>query len=143
MDIAMLRGLKRLPSIATAGSIALTIASITMACGASNNTCIRTGERIVLRGTVISRHVYGPPNFGETPNTDERRTIPVLVLNEPIDICHGAQDEINVSPVNHVTDVQLVDYSVRSTRRIEVSISGTLERAQNAFHYTPVFFIAD
>jgi hypothetical protein len=102
-----------------------------------------TGVKITLSGYVSGRQVYGPPNFGETPKIDEKRVIPVLILDKPISVCAGSDEEIDDSPVSEVTEIQIANYSAHALGRNEVSLSGVLERAQNAYHYTPVFFIAD
>lgn len=39
---------------------------------------------VVLAGRVVMERVYGPPNFGETPNVDARYEIPVLHLDSSV-----------------------------------------------------------
>jgi hypothetical protein len=102
-------------------------------------SCMRTSEHVALRGRVLNEEVFGPPGFGETPAVDQRRSIPVLVLDSPVDICVGGADEIDDAPINAVSKVQLI-YLPASAPRLSgrVSVDGELQRATNAFHYTPV-----
>jgi hypothetical protein len=112
------------------------------ACSAGASACINTRQSVVLAGVITDRQVYGPPGFGETPEIDERRSIPILTLETPIDICQGSESEIDVTPLQGITEVQIVNYSspYPSGRTL---IAGSLERAQNAFHYTSIFLVVD
>ncbi len=104
-----------------------------------DRACLRTLSQVSLRGYVRHENVFGPPGFGESPRTDERRSIPVLVLYRPINICRGRVDEIDTEPISNVRRVQLIYIGNHSQRlRGRATVTGTLNRATNAFHYTRV-----
>jgi hypothetical protein len=42
------------------------------------------GDPVTLTGKVKVQTFYGPPNYGENPDTDSRETQLILVLAEPI-----------------------------------------------------------
>ena len=106
--------------------------------------CVSTSQPITLRGHVRDQNVFGPPGFGESPRIDQRRVIPVLALDNPINVCPGTEDEIDTAPIYDVHVVQLIDSRGRRTpSRASVFVYGELQRGTNAFHYTPVTFIVD
>lgn len=86
--------------------------------------------------------VYGPPNFGETPAIDQKRSVPFLIIDRPIDICANTTDEFGQGPLSGVSKIQVV-YPINydRSRAGQGSIRGELQRANNAFHYTPVILI--
>lgn len=116
------------------------ISAAVASCNTLYTGCTGTGQTVVLSGHVRQQEVFGPPNFGDTPELDSKRMISILLLDHPITICQGTQDEIDTSPIASVTEVQLVNLEP-SLEYQRVSLSGTLERRQNAYHYTPVFFV--
>lgn len=123
----------------------LTLAVIvwTSACAASSRICAQEGERVTLHGTVSERQVYGPPNFGDTPEVDQRRTVRILTLSEPIDLCARQGSHAGEPAELHVNEVQLIAPTARATAEPERVLTGVLARSDNALHYTRVIFILD
>lgn len=124
-------------------AIILAQAGSAAGCHVGRIECLTAGERVTLEGIVVEKEVYGPPNFGETPDVDERRRVKVLVSREPLEICAGSPEEVDIVPIHGVREVQLVDYIPAAQRGTQVSIEGTLQRAQNAYHYTPVILVIE
>ena len=52
---------------------------------------------VELEGKIITRKEYGPPNFGENPETDLKVKIYVLNLKKPVDV---NVDPLNADPTN-------------------------------------------
>ncbi|NIP43327.1 MAG: hypothetical protein GWN61_14015, partial [candidate division Zixibacteria bacterium] len=61
----------------------------------------------VLVGTLRLGIFYGPPGYGEYPDTDTKESALILVLDEPIDVIADAEDEYNETR-HGITEVQLV-----------------------------------
>lgn len=102
-----------------------------------SSTCVRTLEQVTLRGRLVYEPAFGPPGFGENPRVDERRIVPFLLLNRPIDICRGRPSEFSSDPVPSVRRVQVIFPHVRPRRR-EGLFTGYLSRGDNPFHLTPI-----
>ena len=86
-------------------------------------------------GEIEMRAYYGPPNYGENPDTDAKEEVPILRLAVPTNITgiNGAIVEI--------AEMQL-DFS-RSTIHMSESqgfqlVKGVLRRAETGHHHTPV-----
>jgi hypothetical protein len=105
-------------------------------------SCMRTSNLVSLRGRVQFENRLGRPGFGENSARDQRRMIPVLILDRPIDICPGRVDEIDTAPIPGVRRVQLIyDRGSPRRRRGRTAVTGELQRATNAFHHEPVTLI--
>jgi hypothetical protein len=48
-------------------------------------------------------------------------------------------EEIDTTYIADVQEVQIVNYPAHPVGKSKVSLVGVIERAQNAYHYTPVF----
>jgi hypothetical protein len=119
--------------------VLLMAATSNSACASEPGKCLNTNEILELSGNVSNRRVFGPPNFGATPKSDEVRDIWVLSLRHSVNICSGNKDEIDDEPIKNLKEFQLIGYKFGHQQNI--TISGSLERSQNAFHYTPVIMI--
>lgn len=92
--------------------------------------------------TVVSR--YGPPNFGEQPDTDEKLSVPLLVLDRKISVCADSSSDVNNENVVGLDTLQLV-----TARQLDpyagrrVSVSGRLSRAVTGYHLTPAVLQLD
>ena len=97
------------------------------------------GEPLTLTGTMSLQTFYGPPNYGESPDTDSRETQAILVLSKPI--CVDAQpndwDAAEKGQLR-VTLVPPAGVDFRRYKGKKVTLSGTLFHAQTGHHRTPV-----
>ena len=71
------------------------------------------GEPVSLAGKVVLRTFFGPPNYGENPDTDSRETQAILILPRPICVDANAAD--NDAAENGQSEVTLVSVSIRHT----------------------------
>lgn len=98
---------------------------------------IGTTTKVTLGGTLQVKEYYGPPNYGETPETDSKEKAVVLELMRPFDISdmtHVAGDSVTEI---QLTDVPTgVDVSARGYR----FVTGTLFLAETSYHHTPVIY---
>ncbi len=97
------------------------------------------GEPLTLTGKITLQTFYGPPNYGENPDTDSRETQAILVLPKPICVSTSPSTydaaEKNQRKVTLVPP-QGVDFSRYKGKN--VSLSGTLFHAHTGHHRTPV-----
>lgn len=96
---------------------------------------------VELRGKLITKWYYGPPNYGEDPKTDSRELLPVLLLSKPVNV-RGNSDpagpEEQVS-VEHVRKMELV-LTIPHKNMIgkNVIVKGTLFHGFTGHHHTDV-----
>lgn len=62
---------------------------------------------VELDGVVKVEFHFGPPNFGERPETDRKLHIPVLRLSQPINVRGNPASEVNTEKKENVREIQL------------------------------------
>lgn len=103
---------------------------------------------VQLQGTLKLVSKYGPPNFGENPETDEKVQVPILELREPVSVRADPSSNLNDESAEGVTEVQLV-FSLKGTPAYSdlvnqnVAVTGTLYHAHTAQHYTTVLMTVE
>ncbi len=96
-------------------------------------------EGVVLTGLVYLKTFYGPPNYGESPDTDALETQALLALDEPICVRASGEDStVDAVGVSDVTLVPLggIGFARFSGRR--VSVTGSLFSPITGHHRTAV-----
>jgi len=96
--------------------------------------------KVELQGRLTIEQKYGPPGYGENPDTDQRVQILVLLLSAPIDVQGDHQSDLNQETVRGVQRVQLV-LEATSYRRLvgkNITVKGTFFRAITGHQYTDV-----
>ena len=96
-------------------------------------------ERVTLKGKIVLRTFFGPPNYGEDPKTDSKEQQWILILDAPIDVI-GNRDNETERTVKQITLVVL-DFKanpVAPLRGKRVTIEGTLFHANTGHHHTRV-----
>jgi hypothetical protein len=117
-----------------------------LACGASGSS---EEERwvsyeptvIELSGMLMVSMKFGPPNYGEDPETDERLKVPVLVLSEPLNVRGDPDAQVNIESVRGVKEIQLIFLRQRNYDGLvnsRVVARGTLSHAVSGHHFTEV-----
>ncbi|WP_352420675.1 DUF4431 domain-containing protein [Proteiniborus sp.] len=97
----------------------------------------------IIEGKLITRMYYGPPNYGENPDTDTKQYPFILQLDNPIDVIAEEDDTYN-SDVFEVTEIQVVPIGKEKTELLDnyigkrVRIQGTLFEAIFGGHHTNV-----
>lgn len=96
---------------------------------------------VELKGRLIVRTYFGPPNFGENPRTDSKERTRILVLDRPINV-RGRPDSdarINDTSVRNVREVQLVfPKNAGSLIGKRVVVTGTLFHWFTGHHHKEV-----
>ncbi|MFZ2269487.1 MAG: DUF4431 domain-containing protein [Azonexus sp.] len=96
-------------------------------------------EGITLSGKVVLRTFFGPPNYGENPETDARETQALLQLDQPLcTLASEERDEPAERNQRLVTLVPMGGLSLKQYAGKHVSVQGSLYHADNGHHRTPV-----
>ena len=95
---------------------------------------------VELEGTLSIKTFFGPPNFGENPNTDSKEETRVLILDKPINVRAKIETEPTLGPpVRNVRELQLVfDRPLRKWAGKKLIVKGTLFYAHTGHHFTDV-----
>ncbi len=98
-------------------------------------------EKVTLKGTLVFRTFYGPPNYGENPRTDSKETQSILLLDDAFDVI-GDKDPFNETErgVNRVTLVfsNPIPHRVSYYLKRRVTVEGTLFHGFNGHHRTKI-----
>lgn len=96
-----------------------------------------------IEGTLITRMYYGPPGYGENPDTDPKEYPFILQLDEPIDVI-AKEDDIYNSSISEVTEIQVVPLGkegfeiVKKYINKHIKIQGSLFTHFTGHHHTDI-----
>lgn len=97
---------------------------------------------IALQGKLKSVEKYGAPNYGESPQTDQKVQILVLKLKTPIQIKGDPQSASNQESLTDIKEIQVLcsnkDQKCTELQGKNVSVTGSLFQAVSGHHYTKV-----
>jgi len=97
------------------------------------------GEPLTLTGKLTLQTFYGPPNYGENPETDSRETQAILLLAKPICVNDSpSTDDAAEKNQRKVTLVPPVGVDFGLYKGKKVTLRGTLFHANSGHHHTPV-----
>jgi Domain of unknown function (DUF4431) len=96
---------------------------------------------VEFKGTLSVKTYYGPPNYGENPDTDAKEALPILILSKPVNVRGNPNPKAGFDrrSVEDVREIQLVltvphkDFIGKT-----VLVKGTLFHAFTAHHHTDV-----
>lgn len=96
---------------------------------------------VELKGRLVTRTYFGPPNYGEEPKTDSKETLPFLELTEPANV-RGKQgkdagyEEATVENIKEMGLVLEIEHETLIGKL--VMVKGTLFHAFTGHHHTDV-----
>lgn len=97
---------------------------------------------VELSGTVSVEEAYGPPGYGEEPETDSKVQFLLLTLDAPICVNPDPNDPVNSEGKSRISSLHMVYGSGYQFRHEwlepRVIVTGTLFRALTGHHRTPV-----
>lgn len=97
---------------------------------------------VEMAGLLVEEERFGPPNFGETPKSDEQLKILVLVLDRRQTIRSKSGDDAGADELRGINRIQLVGFAsaapIRSLVSRRVIARGELQRAVAPMHFFPV-----
>ncbi len=97
------------------------------------------GSPVTLSGKVKLQTFFGPPNFGENPDTDSRETQAILLLEKPVCVEANPKDyEEAEQNQREVTLVPLGKENLKDYEGKQILVLGTLYHAHTGHHHTPV-----
>ena len=125
-----------------AGTTGLLITALVTGCRSSLRDYSYGPTLVRLSGVVVYEEHYGPPNFGENPQTDRRVVVPVLHLDRAIRVVSRPGDSINAT-IDSVTRVGVVgSFDPQALSNQHVTLEGTLFERQTADQVTAVMMRA-
>ena len=104
------------------------------------DACLRYNQEInSLRGILQIKVYFGPPNYGENPDTDSRETQGVLFLDKAICTAkeEGSEESTQVNQIE-VTLVSSLKVRLFRFAGKKVIVSGKLFEAHTGHHHTPL-----
>jgi hypothetical protein len=95
---------------------------------------------VELEGKLRIETFFGPPNFGEDPETDSKEITRILSLDKPIKIRSRDETDSVLGPsVENVRELQLIfDGHLRKSVGKRLIVKGTLLHAHTGHHHTDV-----
>jgi len=94
-------------------------------------------QTVTFAGKVTLEKFYGPPNYGETPEIDQKEEIPLLDIGRSI-----RMTGISYGVVSKATDQNKIQLITEDGGQIKaapcVNVTGTLFEAISGHHHTPV-----
>ena len=106
----------------------------------AEDKCLRYDKEIRgLRGILQIRVFFGPPNYGDNPNTDSRETQAVLFLTKAIcTVKDEGSDDTNEANQFELTLVPNQKVRLSGLAGRSVIVSGKLFGAHTGHHHTPL-----
>ena len=100
---------------------------------------------VELRGTLVVRTFFGPPNYGENPKTDSKEQQLILLLGSPVNVRGQVGDDVTVNAsvrnARRVTLVPNENYPSKKFVGRRVIVKGTLFHAHTGHHHTEILIM--
>lgn len=96
---------------------------------------------VELKGTLSVKTYYGPPNYGENPDTDAKEPLPILILSKPVNVRGNPNPKAGFDrrSVKDVREIELVlTMPHKEFIGKTVLVKGTLFHAFTGHHHTDV-----
>ena len=121
------------------------VASVSVAIAAQ--ATVPAGEKATLAGDLQAATAYGPPNFGENPETDKKESYIVLAHFSPIDV-----RDTDGTVLPNIVRAQLIvpieqEVLARKVKQLvgagAVRITGKVFPATTGHHHEPIVLIVE
>lgn len=99
---------------------------------------------VELSGTLHIITKFGPPNYGENPDSDEKLQVPIITLSDSVDVCGDLSSSINRDAFHGLREIQVLfpeGMAYAGFRDRSVVVTGTLSEAVMSHHFTPVVMV--
>jgi hypothetical protein len=116
---------------------ALLVALCSLSSGALAASCLSYDTPATLSGKVIIKTFFGPPNYGENPETDSRESQGILVAANPICVSESKEYDAEKNQFQ-ITLVPPRGVNLQTFAGKRVTVQGTLFHADNAHHHTTI-----
>jgi hypothetical protein len=109
---------------------------------------VRSGETATVVGKLESATAYGPPNFGENPETDKKEPYIALALLSPIDVRDTDGTVLaNIQRAQLIVPSEQHDALTRKLKQLvgsgAVKVIGQVFPATTGHHHEPVVLIVE
>lgn len=104
---------------------------------------LRYDQPVQLSGRVVLQEQYGPPNYGENPDSDSKVRILVLQLRRSISVKPDTGNTASLDSMENIREVQLLPATASVVLEVSladrwVTAHGSLAQAITGGHYTRV-----
>lgn len=105
-------------------------------------------DGVNLSGRILYEDFFGPPNYGENPDTDSVETAVILIILEPITVEGNPTDPLNSETFTNISRIQLVvpweKVEEKNLSGKKVAVQGYLFSRHTGYHRTDVLmFVKD
>jgi hypothetical protein len=108
--------------------------------GAMAAPCHSYDKPATITGKIVFKTFFGPPNFGENPETDARETQALLIPSKPF--CVNADDEYDLEKNQiELTLVPPRGVKLKKFGARQVTVEGSLFHADNGHHNTTILMM--
>lgn len=106
---------------------------------ANASSCLNYGDKpVTLNGKVELQSVFGPPGYGDDPDTDALETQGVLLVEPAICVAAGSKGEPAETSQSEITIVPPKDVDLKAYAGKAATVQGTLFHASDKSHHTQV-----
>ncbi|WP_105273437.1 DUF4431 domain-containing protein [Escherichia sp. MOD1-EC7003] len=109
------------------------------AVSAVSAACLDEGDEIMLTGILKKEIIYGPPGWGEHPQSDEKITY-WFIYPDKVPGCFNALDD-DIRHYSKKLQIIMVDNQYNEYRKLlgkDVELKGKVIFASSPYHSTPV-----
>jgi hypothetical protein len=96
---------------------------------------------VILEGTLVEDHDYGPPNYGENPETDSKVTYCIICLDKPIDVRTDLTNPVDTDTIKGIRKIKLEIFPFADIKDVvgkRVAVKGKLRQHIWGHDYTRV-----
>ena len=97
--------------------------------------------KVHLCGVFSHKTFFGPPNYGENPETDSKEHVTIMTLDSAITVLGKPNDDVNSDTNSNVKEIQVVnlhDINLKRFYHKKVIVGGSLFCANTGHHHTNV-----
>lgn len=100
---------------------------------------VSNGKAALLQGKIKFCDFYGPPNYGENPETDKIERCPILILDKEIK-CSMNNEEFTIDEIQIIFSSKIKQNKIFDGARLK--IKGEILPAQTGHHHTKFVLFA-
>ncbi len=133
-------GDSRLPQKLDQFALAMLIALCGCAAAAAPQLVVQyEPAKVSLEGRLSKVEKFGPPGWGQDPDHDQKLSVPILHLKDPISVAADPTSELNGVTEANVSEVQVnVEGDYERFVGCDLVADGTLYHKISKWHFTPV-----
>jgi len=120
--------------------------ALVVACsGAGESVCAEDALQyepaiVSLTGELTAETRYGPPNYGENPETDRQFEVHFLVLSHPVSVCGSQDADPPTESFQGITKIQLDIMGVELGGHLPetITVTGVLRQGMTGGEFTEI-----